>query len=61
MNINEELKWCYGLTKATEADKKRIAKLHTHIYGASIHVCVNCPTSLRAAVRRLKLYYEQRD
>ena len=55
----EELEYIYKLTRATAEDKKLIAKLHQQVYGHSIHLCVECPASLRAGVNRLKKHYEQ--
>ena len=54
------LKWVSRLSEANPTDKIRIMKLHDEIFGNSISVCVNCPDSLRAAVNRLKVEYEQR-
>tara|TARA_R110000765_G_scaffold62396_1_gene121081 strand:- start:80 stop:271 length:192 start_codon:yes stop_codon:yes gene_type:complete len=58
--MKEELEWLNSLTQANNDDKKRISKLHSDIFGSSIHLCVNCPDSLRAGVNRLKIEYINR-
>ena len=55
--MKEELEWVNTLTRTTATQNKRIKKLHVLIYGEKTHVCATCPTSVRAAVRRLKNYY----
>lgn len=58
--MREELEWVSRLTKANAEDKKRILSIHEELYGSSIHICVNCPDSLRAAVNRLKVELNNR-
>ena len=58
--MRDRLNWVRKLTRADAEDKAKILKLHTEIFGSSIHVCVNCPDSLRAAVNRLKVEYSNR-
>jgi len=48
-----DLVWLKSLTRATPQDKKRIERLHFEAFGNSIDICINCPDSLRAGVKRL--------
>lgn len=55
-----DLDWLKSLIRATADDKKLIEQLHFQAFGNSISICVNCPDSLRAGVKRLikKLEWE---
>jgi len=47
-----------NLSTANSEQAKEIVKVHNIIFGAEFKICVNCPEQLRAAVKRLKLYYK---
>ena len=52
--------WATSISRATHEDAIKILNIHREIYGDSIHVCITCPDSLRAAVNRLKVEYISR-
>ena len=58
--MRERLLWVKNLTSANAEDKEKIRVLHNEIFGAGTHLCVNCPDSLRAGVRRLIVEYTDR-
>lgn len=49
------------ITKANAEDSAEIASIHRELFGSGLHVCVSCPSSVRDAFKRIKVYYEQRD
>ena len=53
--------WLNSLSRANQEDKRRIKKLYETIFKDSYRICFTCPSSVRAAVNRLKQYYNAND
>jgi hypothetical protein len=54
MDIVKEL---LNKTRLTPSEVTTVFNKHREIFGTTIQLCANCPSNVRAAVDRLKQYY----
>ena len=55
----ERIEKIINLTKADDEISREIAAIHRELFGVGLHVCVTCPSSVRDAFKRIKVYYEE--
>jgi len=53
--------WLNSLSRTTRADNIKIQQLCDLIFNDKVRICLTCPASVRAAVKRLKQYYNGDD
>jgi len=58
--MRERVKKIINLTRVNgnSEEAKEIEAIHRELFGLSIHICMSCPDSLRAAFNRIKVWYE---
>lgn len=54
----ERIERIINISVADADTGREIAAIHRELFGEVIHVCISCPSSLRAAFNRIKVYYD---